>query len=91
MAVRVPDELPRALTQPGGREAFAAICAGAGTPEDINEGATTAPSKRLKSIFPTYRKTVHGPLTLQRIGLGRVRAECPHFDAWLRRLEQLAA
>lgn len=85
------DELPRALTQPDGREAFAAICASVETPEDIDEGATTAPSKRIKAIFPTYRKTVHGPLTVQRIGLDRIRAECRHFDAWLRALEQSAA
>lgn len=86
-----PDELPRALTQPIGREAFAAICTSVDTPEDINEGVTTAPSKRIKAIFPTYRKTVHGPLTLQRIGLERVRAECPHFHSWLQALETFAA
>jgi len=86
-----PDELPRALTQSAGRDQFAAICTSVTTPEDINEGATTAPSKRIKALFPTYRKTVHGPLTLQRIGLEAVRAECPHFDEWLRTLEEFAA
>jgi hypothetical protein len=60
------------------------------TPEEINEGATTAPSKRIQAIFPTYQKKVHGPLTVQRIGLDRIRAGCPHFDAWVRLLEDFA-
>lgn len=84
------DELPRTMTQPAGRDAFAAICLSFETPEKIDEGATTAPSKRIKAIFPTYRKTVHGPLAVQRIGLDRIRAECPHFDTWVRALEDFA-
>lgn len=85
------DELPRALTQPAARDAFAEICRSVETPEDINEGATTAPSKRIQALFPEYRKTVHGPITLQRIGLASIRNVCPHFDSWIRRLEELSA
>ena len=85
------DELPRALTQAAGRDAFAAIRASFESPEDIDEGITTAPSKRIQTIFPTYRKRVHGPLTLQRIGLKPIREECPHFDGWVRGLEEFAA
>ena len=52
-------------------------------PEDINEGATTAPSKRLRTHLPVYEKTVHGPLVTEAIGLARIRAACPRFDRWL--------
>jgi len=59
------------------------------SPEDINENF--APSKRIAAIFPDYVKfkpTV-GPLVAIEIGLAKIRAENPHFDEWLRKLEQL--
>ena len=59
-------------------------------PEDINDSPQTAPSKRILAAMPAYQKTVHGPLVAIDIGLDAMRAECPHFDAWLRRLEALA-
>lgn len=66
------------------REAFA-------TPEDINDSPRTAPSKRLLDLMSEesqrYEKPTHGFIALDDIGLPTVRAECPHFDAWLRRLE----
>ena len=43
-------------------------------PEEINEGATTAPSKRLLMHLPVYQKAVHGPLVTEAIGLDRIRA-----------------
>lgn len=82
-----PNELPKAMTDSKGT-AFAAIRDSVQTPEDIDEGSATAPSKRIQGIYPAYRKTVHGPLAAQRIGLHRIRAECPHFDAWLRTVEE---
>lgn len=59
------------------------------TPEDINDGPTTAPSKRILKAMPEYKKTLHGPLIIMDIGLDRCRASCPHFDQWLRKLESL--
>ncbi len=59
------------------------------TPEHIDEGATTAPSKRLKALFPAYDKLLFGPLIAASIGLTRIRQECPHFNSWLTRLESL--
>ncbi|WP_343637671.1 DUF4276 family protein [Roseateles sp.] len=61
----------------------------AAMPEDINDGPGTAPSKRIKAAFPTFEKTVHGPLIACEIGIDAIRAACPHFDEWLRRLEAL--
>jgi hypothetical protein len=61
------------------------------TPEDINERPEWAPSKRIRSFFPGYRKTLHGPIAVSRIGLGRIRAECHHFAGWLDWLDACAA
>ena len=70
---------------------FAAIRDGVATPEDINERPEYAPSTRIKSLFPAYKKTLHGPTAAARIGLDRIRAECPHFNAWMDRIERFAA
>ena len=59
-------------------------------PEQINDDPTTAPSKRLASVFGgTYRKTEHGPLIAEDIGLDAIRQHCPRFNAWVTRLENL--
>lgn len=72
-------------------EAIRDIAARHSSPEDIDDGPQTAPSKRLKAAFPAYQKTLHGPFALAAIGIDRIRAVCPHFDQWLRTLETLAA
>ena len=59
------------------------------TPEDINDGDTTAPSKRIVSLIPGYRKRRDGPFLARKIGLDKIRAECPRFNVWLTRLESL--
>lgn len=59
-------------------------------PEDINDSQLTAPSKRILAVMPKYQKPVHGTLIACDIGLETMRAQCPHFDEWLRRLESLA-
>jgi len=84
------EELSRTMTQPDKRAAIAAIRDAFETPEDINEGPATAPSKRIKQVFPEYKKTLHGPLAAGRIGIAAIRAECAHFDRWVRELEVFA-
>jgi hypothetical protein len=71
--------------------AITATAAAHGTPEDIDEGPHTAPSKRLLAAFAAYQKTLHGPLAIAAIGIDRLRAACPHFARWLERLESIAA
>ncbi|MBL8236201.1 MAG: DUF4276 family protein [Bryobacterales bacterium] len=61
------------------------------TPEDINDSPETAPSKRLQALIPGYQKPLLGTLGALEIGLEAMRRECPHFDAWISRLELLAA
>lgn len=59
------------------------------SPEDINDDVNTAPSKRLLALMPNYRKPLHGPFIAEDIGLSVIRAECPRFDDWVKRLSQL--
>ncbi|CAK0750087.1 DUF4276 family protein [Gammaproteobacteria bacterium] len=71
-------------------EALTAIVRAHQTPEDINDGPLSAPSKRILKLMPKYEKTFHGPLIATEIGLDALRWTCPHFSAWLTRIEQLA-
>lgn len=59
--------------------------------EHIDEGPTSAPSKRIIELIPAYkgRKSSAGPDIAEYTGLPAIRAKCPHFDAWLTRLESL--
>ncbi len=61
-------------------------------PEEINEGVTTAPSKRIISHVPIYDrlKVRVGAPAAAAIGLPGLRARCPHFNEWVGRLEALA-
>lgn len=61
------------------------------TPEEINDSSQTAPSKRIIELYPRYDKRVDGVLISQRIGLNVMRAQCPHFNEWLEKLEALAS
>ena len=61
------------------------------TPEDINDGRETAPSKRIRAVMPRFDKARQGHTVAGHIGLPKIRAECPRFDDWVRRLEALGA
>lgn len=69
---------------------LAGIAAAFPDPELIDDSPETAPSKRLSRLVPRYRKALHGPAIAQRIGLAQLRVKCPHFAAWISRLEALA-
>jgi hypothetical protein len=62
------------------------------SPELIDDGYETAPSRRIAALIPEYalRKSSAGPLIAARIGLPTMRARCPHFDRWVTQLEGLA-
>lgn len=59
-----------------------------GGPEGINHGKETHPSKRLEGYGVGFRKTSAVAL-LKDVGIPAIRAACPHFDGWLKRLEAL--
>ena len=60
------------------------------SPEDINEGKDTAPSKRIKKIIPEYNKVSAACNIAMQISLVKIRKENHHFNEWLNKLEQLA-
>jgi len=86
------DPLERILAEEDriGLKSLATVVA-ASSPENVNDGPTTAPSKRLKQAIPSYRKTLHGPLAVEATGLETLRKACPRFGAWVSKLEALGA
>ncbi|MDU9376889.1 hypothetical protein McpSp1_15240 [Methanocorpusculaceae archaeon Sp1] len=60
-------------------------------PEEINTSPESAPSKRLKRLYPRYSKTVEGILIAEKIGLADIRRQCPHFNEWLTEVERVVA
>jgi hypothetical protein len=59
------------------------------TPEHVNDGASTAPSKRLEALYPSYDKATYGPLIAAQIGVDTLCRECRHFGEWISRLQTL--
>ena len=59
------------------------------SPELIDGGSQTAPSKRIIAQFPDYDKVVVGTEVAVLIGLQTIRDRCPHFSRWLTTLERL--
>ena len=59
-----------------------------GSPELIDDGSTTAPSKRIAAAIPDYaeRKASAGPIVAAKIGLPALQSRCRHFGQWLQRL-----
>lgn len=61
------------------------------SPELINDGNNTAPSKRIIGEVPEYErmKVSAAPIVADKIGLPTLRLKCKHFGEWLCRLETL--
>ena len=61
------------------------------SPEHINDGINTAPSRRIDKELPQYKhmKASVGPIVAEKIGLLTLRSKCAHFADWLDRLESL--
>ncbi len=65
----------------------------AGNPELIDNGPTTAPSKRIikaiegeKRTHYNYNKPATGKAITKEIGIDELRAKCPHFNEWIEKL-----
>lgn len=54
------------------------------SPELIDDGPETSPSKRICQIVPQYSKASAGPLIANHIGLPTLLRECRHFREWIR-------
>lgn len=87
-----PANFAKGIEKPSLEVQFARIKSEFETPEHINDSQITAPSKRIISLFPDnerYEKPTMGRLAATAIGLPKIRAECPLFNAWLQSLENL--
>jgi hypothetical protein len=60
-----------------------------GEPEAINNSPQTAPSKRLESLYPSFRKTVTGIAIAEEIGIDTMREKCPLFNTWIKNFEKI--
>ena len=62
-----------------------------GNPELIDDGATTAPSKRIIAEIAEYAfsKATSGPLVVSKIGMTRLCERCRHFAEWVDGLVRL--
>ncbi len=62
------------------------------TPEHINGGYETCPSRRLNALLnPKYNKTLHATRAVASVTLTKIEQECVHFRAWLNALRALAS
>jgi hypothetical protein len=83
------DAFSQGINQPALAVRFQRIREKFETPEHINDSPVTAPSKRVEALVYGYQKPLHGVLAALEIGLARIRKECPHFDGWIKQLEEL--
>lgn len=58
------------------------------SPEEIDDSPEGAPSKRIKSILPSYQKLSMGGFAIEEIGLSEMQKACSHFDNWINRLKK---
>jgi hypothetical protein len=75
---RVSDQLERVL------QSFSC-------PEEINDNYNTCPSRRIEQHIDNYVKTVDGIIAARKIGLKKMRQECPHFNEWIEKLENIGS
>lgn len=83
------DDWMALFNQSGQIAALQGILAQFKTPEHIDKGPTTAPSKRLKDIYPSYDKVFVGSAASKSIGIDNMRQACRHFNEWLEKLLSL--
>ena len=84
-----PCEFANAINERQLEPHFKAIRESFQTPEDIDDGPESAPSKRILSYCPRYAKVGDGTRAAKKIGVEQMRLECPHFRSWLEQLESL--
>lgn len=84
-------EFANAVKHPALAPEMQAIVDAAGAPEAIDDSPEGAPSKRIEALIPGYSKPFLGAAAAEAIGLDKIRAACPHFNAWLTRLEEIPA
>ncbi len=85
-----PIAFANGINQPNFAASFQDIRNSFDSPEDINNDPTTAPSKRVLSVCPSYSKVIEGTQAAMAIGILQMREQCQHFRDWISELEGLA-
>jgi hypothetical protein len=70
------------LGDPALSRALDEVVASAGGPENVDDGPTTSPSRRLIGLYPGYVKAEDGPAALELGGFEKVLSQCPHASEW---------
>lgn len=67
------------------------VISACGSPEAINNNPQTAPSKRLDgwSKNNKFLKTTTGISVAEKIGIEKMRKQCPLFNSWIATFEQI--
>jgi Domain of unknown function (DUF4276) len=86
-----PTALSEVIRKEDSKERLLEIREAFRNPEEINDSPQTAPSKRIESIFPFYRKPLHGVLAAKEITIEKMQSECPHFNQWVTSLGSLGS
>lgn len=68
---------------------LASILVSFSCPEEINDNYDTCPSRRIMQHVNNYVKSVDGIVAARKIGLEKMRHECPHFNEWITKLEDV--
>ncbi|MGB3018213.1 MAG: DUF4276 family protein [Ignavibacteria bacterium] len=55
-------------------------------PELLNDGSTSAPSKRLVRLIPGYEKALHGPIIADVVTINTMLERCKRFSKWIETL-----
>jgi hypothetical protein len=69
VAPEVTDDVLKVISGRSQLSELQTVLQGYESPEHINGGIETAPSKRIESFYPGYRKPPHGVIVASRVGL----------------------
>lgn len=83
-----PNATANVLGKPELKESINAMKKAFSSPEHINDHPESAPSKRILSLYPPFRKTIDGIRIVQTLDLSVIRQSCEHFHAWLSGIER---
>lgn len=89
LVLSAPNVLAGLCSNPGLHQQLNNVVSRYGGAEQVNE--TDPPSKWIEAEWNGYEKSLHGPLVTEEVGMNVIRRACPHFDAWIDRLEALTA
>lgn len=60
-----------------------------GSPEEINQGPDTHPSKRIINKYPNYQKVLEGQFIAEEIGIKVMISKCKHFSDWIQKIKKI--